>query len=123
MDSYYIVAKQNKEIVGFAGIVKIIDEINIMNIVVKKDKRKLKIGSKLLEEIFKIAKQVNSKVITLEVNKNNIPAIKLYQKYGFKQIGLRKKYYNNTDDALLLGTVLIGENSPLGDRSLKSNDR
>lgn len=123
MDSHYIVAKQNKEIVGFAGIVKIIDEINIMNIVVKKDKRKLKIGSKLLEEIFKIAKQVNAKVITLEVNKNNIPAIKLYQKYGFKQIGLRKKYYNNTDDALLLGTVLIGENSPLGDRSLKSNDR
>ena len=123
MDSHYIVAKQNKEIVGFAGIVKIIDEINIMNIVVKKDKRKLKIGSKLLEEIFKIAKQVNAKVITLEVNKNNIPAIKLYQKYGFKQIGLRKKYYNNTDDALLLGTVIIGENSPLGDRSLKSNDR
>ena len=123
MDSHYIVAKQNKEIVGFAGIVKIIDENNIMNIVVKKDKRKLKIGSKLLEEIFKIAKQVNAKVITLEVNKNNIPAIKLYQKYGFKQIGLRKKYYNNTDDALLLGTVLIGENSPLGDRSLKSNDR
>lgn len=94
-----------------------------MNIVVKKDKRGLKIGSKLLEEIFKIAKQVNAKVITLEVNKKNIPAIKLYQKYGFKQIGLRKKYYNNIDDALLLGTVLIGENSPFGDRSLKSNDR
>mgnify|MGYP005789585945 CR=1 FL=1 len=94
-----------------------------MNIVVKKDKRGLKIGSKLLEEIFKIAKQVNAKVITLEVNKKNIPAIKLYQKYGFKQIGLRKKYYNNIDDALLLGTDLIGENSPFGDRSLKSNDR
>ena len=94
-----------------------------MNIVVKKDKRGLKIGSKLLEEIFKIAKQVNAKVITLEVNKKNIPAIKLYQKYGFKQIGLRKKYYNKIDDAFLLGTVLIGENPPFGDRPLKSNDR
>ena len=99
-------AKQNNEIVGFAGIINIIDEINIMNIVVRKDKRGLKIGSRLLEEIFKIAKQLKAKTITLEVNEKNLPAIKLYQKYGFKQIGLRKKYYNNVDDALLLETAL-----------------
>ena len=99
-------AKQNNEIVGFAGIINIIDEINIMNIVVRKDKRGLKIGSRLLEEIFKIAKQLKAKTITLEVNEKNLPEIKLYQKYGFKQIGLRKKYYNNVNDALLLGTAL-----------------
>lgn len=95
---------------GFAGAIKIIDEVNIMNIVVKKDKRGFKIGSALLEEILKISKQQKAKTIILEVNEKNLPAIKLYQKYGFKQIGLRKKYYNNTDDALLLGTVLRGEN-------------
>lgn len=76
-----------------------------MNIVVRKDKRGLKIGSRLLEEIFKIAKQLKAKTITLEVNEKNLPAIKLYQKYGFKQIGLRKKYYDNVDDALLLETA------------------
>ena len=70
-------AKQNNEIVGFAGIINIIDEINIMNIVVRKDKRGLKIGSRLLEEIFKIAKQLKAKTITLEVNEKNLPAIKL----------------------------------------------
>lgn len=88
----------------------IIDEVNIMNIVVRKDKRNQKIGSKLLEEIFRIAKQLNAKTITLEVNENNAPAIKLYQKYGFQQMGLRKKYYNHTDSALILGTVLSNPN-------------
>lgn len=106
LNSYYIVAKQNSEIVGFAGAINIIDEINIMNIVVRKDKRKLGIGSALLENIFEIAKKLQAKTITLEVNEKNTYAINLYKKYGFKQVGLRKKYYNNTDDAILM-TKLI----------------
>lgn len=106
LNSYYIVAKQNSEIVGFAGAINIIDEINIMNVVVRKDKRKLGIGSALLENIFEIAKKLQAKTITLEVNEKNTCAINLYKKYGFKQVGLRKKYYNNTDDAILM-TKLI----------------
>ena len=94
-------AKENNEIVGFAGIVKIIDEIDIMNIVVRKDKRGLKIGSALLEKILEISKKLNAKTITLEVNEKNLPALNLYKKYKFYQIGLRKKYYNE-DDAILL---------------------
>lgn len=73
-----------------------------MNIVVRKDKRGLGIGSSILEEIVKIAIALQAKTITLEVNEKNLYAIKLYQKYGFKQVGLRKKYYNNTDDAILM---------------------
>lgn len=102
LDSYYIVAKQQREIVGFAGALKIIDEINIMNIVVRKDKRKEGIGSKLLQEILEIAKGWKAQSITLEVNEKNIPAIKLYQKFGFEQVGLRKKYYHNTDNAIIM---------------------
>ena len=79
LDSHYIVAKQNKEVVGFAGATNIIDEFNIMNIVVKKDKRNMKIGSNLLEEIIKIANKIKCKTITLEVNENNLNAIKLYK--------------------------------------------
>lgn len=93
---------------GFAGILKIIDEVNIMNIVVRKDKRNEGIGSKLLDEIFKIAKQQKAQSITLEVNENNLPAIKLYQKFGFEQVGLRKKYYRNTDNAVIM-SCQIGE--------------
>ena len=103
--SKYFVAKQENEIVGFAGILLIIDQVNIMNIVVKKDKRNFGIGSLLLEEIIRYSKIHNATSITLEVNEKNIPAIKLYEKYGFKQVGLRKKYYNNEDNAILMDLV------------------
>lgn len=103
--SKYFVVKQENEIVGFAGIMLIIDEVNIMNIVVKKDKRNLGIGSSLLEEIIRYSKIHNATSITLEVNEKNIPAIRLYEKYGFKQVGLRRKYYNNEDNAILMDLV------------------
>lgn len=98
----YIVAKQGNNIIGFAGILTIIDEANIMNIVTKKDKRNLKVGSLLLENLIKISKQKNLKSITLEVNEHNIPAIKLYEKFNFIKIGIRKRYYNNTDSAIIM---------------------
>lgn len=103
--SKYFVAKQENEIVGFVGILLIIDQVNIMNIVVKKDKRNFGIGSLLLEEIIRYSKIHNATSITLEVNEKNIPAIKLYEKYGFKQVGLRRKYYNNEDNAILMDLV------------------
>ena len=103
--SKYFVAKQENEIVGFAGILLIIDQVNIMNIVVKKDKRNFGIGSLLLEEIIRYSKIHNATSTTLEVNEKNIPAIKLYKKYGFKQVGLRRKYYNNEDNAILMDLV------------------
>lgn len=101
-NSQYVVAKMNNEIVGFAGIKIIIDEADIMNIAVKMDKRKSGIGSMLLEKLLEIAKVSNCTSITLEVNENNLPAIYLYEKYHFERIGLRKKYYNNTDNAILM---------------------
>lgn len=104
--SKYFVAKQENEIVGFAGVMLVIDEVNIMNIVVRKNKRNLGIGSLLLEEIIRFSKIHSAASITLEVNEKNIPAIKLYKKYGFKQVGLRKKYYNNEDNAILMDLVL-----------------
>ena len=80
----------------------ILDEANIMNIAVRIDKRKLGIGSILLNKLIELAKFSNCTSILLEVNENNIPAIALYEKYHFERIGLRKKYYNNTDNAILM---------------------
>lgn len=102
----YIIAKKDNEIIGFAGILTIIDEANIMNIVTKKNKRNLGIGSKLLSELINISKSKNFKSITLEVNENNIPAVKLYEKFKFEKVGIRKKYYNNTDSAILMTLYL-----------------
>ncbi len=60
----YIVAKENNEIVGFAGLLIIIDEANIMNIVTRKDKRSNGIGSKLLAYLIYIAKEKNMNLYT-----------------------------------------------------------
>ncbi len=101
-NSSYFVATTNETILGFGGIWKAVDDCHITDIVVKKDYRQNGIGSKLLEKLIQEAKQKNVKSLTLEVNANNIPAKKLYEKYGFKTLGVRKKYYNNTDDAIIM---------------------
>lgn len=104
--SKYIVAKIETEIVGFAGIIDTLDQFEITNIVVKKDFRKNGIGNMLLRELIKLAQTNNKDKIILEVNNTNLPAIKLYEKNGFKNIGFRKKYYNNTDDANIMALQL-----------------
>ena len=53
-----------------------------------------------LIDLAKKEKEINS--ITLEVNSINIPAIKLYEKFGFKNVGLRKKYYGQNQDAIIM---------------------
>lgn len=77
-----------------------------MNIVVRKDKRQKGIGTKLLNEIFEVTKRLNIQSITLEVNEKNQSAINLYQRFGFQQVGLRKKYYHNTDNAIIMSCQL-----------------
>ncbi len=105
-NSYYIVAKINNSIVGFAGIKTVLDEADIMNIVTKKDSRNSGIGSALFSSIINYAKSNNVKKITLEVNENNVPAIKLYKKFGFEQIAKREKYYNGTDNAIIMQLLI-----------------
>ena len=102
-NSKYIVAKFNNTIVGFGGIWKAVDDIHITDIVVRKNQRNNGIGSVILAKLIEISKSdKNIKALTLEVNSNNIPAQKLYEKFDFKRVGLRKKYYNNTDDAIIM---------------------
>lgn len=79
----------------------IYDRIELNYLVVEKKFRKRGIAQSLLGELFEFSKRNNIKNITLEVNKNNIPAINLYKKNGFKYIAIRKNYYG-LDDALLM---------------------
>lgn len=100
--SEYIIAKLNNKIVGFAGVIDTVDQLEITNIVVKKDYRKNGIGNELLTRLITLAKENGKDKITLEVNSTNLAAIKLYEKNGFKNVGIRKKYYNNTYDANIM---------------------
>lgn len=101
-NSSYLILRYNNEIVCYAGVKIIIDEADIMNIVTKKDKRNVGFAKLLLNALINIVKEHNCKQINLEVNENNIPAIRLYESFGFKQVGLRKKYYDGIDNAILM---------------------
>ena len=106
-NSYVIVAKVDENtIVGFAGLKVILDEADIMNIVVKKDFRHNGIGFILLENLINHSKELNLKTITLEVNENNLSAIRLYDKFSFDKLGIRKNYYDGKSDAIIMSKKL-----------------
>ncbi len=106
-NSIYIVAKKNENIVGFAGIIILPDDVEITNIVTKKTERKKGIGKMLLDKLIEISKTTKKETISLEVNEKNTIAIKLYEKFGFEKVGLRKKYYNGKDNAIIMTKILI----------------
>lgn len=98
-NSKFLVAKRNDEVLGFLSYRTVLNELEIMNIVVREDYRRKGIASKMLSNL--IIKEDYEK-INLEVNVNNIAAITLYKKFGFMQVGNRKKYYNGSEDAILM---------------------
>ena len=100
-NSKYIVAKEDADIVGFAGIKITPDGADVMNIVTKKNSRNHGIGALMLNELITISKKLNVATITLEVNEENSVAIHLYEKFGFKKIGIRKNYYNNKNAIIM----------------------
>ena len=100
-NSSYIIGKINNEIIGFAGLKKIFDQADIMNIVIKKTYRNQGIGTLLLENLILLAKDLNIFTLFLEVNEQNKPAIHLYEKLGFEKLGVRKKYYNNNNGIIM----------------------
>ena len=98
----YLVAKNNDgKIIGYIGIWYVLDSADIISIVVHKDYTQKGIATLLLQEIFAFAKENNIQKIMLEVRRSNLPAQKLYEKHGFKQIAIRNNYYDNTEDALI----------------------
>jgi ribosomal-protein-alanine N-acetyltransferase len=92
-------------IVGFASLWVIADEAHVTNIAVREPYRRLGIGELMLLAAIDKAREYQAKTVTLEVRVSNTAAQLLYQKYGFKQVGLRRGYYlDNKEDAVLMTT-------------------
>ena len=99
--AHYFVIEKDAQVVAYMGFYRILDEAHITNIAVKPDEKRKGFGKKLLE--FALNDMVENGVskVTLEVNEHNVPAINLYESFGFKMAGRRKKYYEGVDDALI----------------------
>ncbi len=95
-------------IVGYAGFWTMVDEAHLTTIAVRDAYRRRGLGELLLLSIIHWAMKLNAKIITLEVRVSNKAAQALYEKYGFKPVGLRRGYYSdNGEDALLMSTEPI----------------
>ncbi len=101
-----MVAEIRGEIVGYIVPWFIEDEIHIANIAVSPLYRRRRIAEYLLNTILKEGEKQGSVFVYLEVRVSNAPAIRLYKKFGFVTAGIRSKYYQNGEDALLMEKYL-----------------
>jgi len=98
-------------IIGFAGLWLMVDEAHVTTIAMHPNYRRLGLGEFLLVSLIDIAYSIGAKWVTLEVRVSNYSAQNLYRKYGFREAGLRHRYYSdNQEDALIMWTDEI--NSP-----------
>jgi [ribosomal protein S18]-alanine N-acetyltransferase len=99
-----------EQILGFVGLWFMVDEAHIVTIAVAESERRRGLGEMLLIAAIELAQRRNQEVVTLECRVSNVPAQTLYEKYGFRRVGLRKRYYtDNDEDALIMTTFPIQE--------------
>jgi ribosomal-protein-alanine N-acetyltransferase len=92
-------------IIGFAGLWLMVDEAHITTIAMHPQFRRLGLGEFMLTSLIDIAYSISAKWVTLEVRVSNFQAQSLYRKYGFREAGLRHRYYSdNQEDALIMWT-------------------
>ena len=101
--SYWLVAVEGERVAGYIGSQSVMGESDMMNVAVHPEFRRQGIAQQLvLRLVEELAKRGNH-CLSLEVRASNAPAIALYEKLGFSQVGRRPKYYRNPrEDALIL---------------------
>lgn len=97
----YFIYEEKCNIIGFVNYYDLYDRFEIANIYVEPSFRKKGIASNLMEKVISVGEDKEISNITLEVKEDNIPAIKLYEKYDFIVVATREKYYKGVDGLLM----------------------
>lgn len=98
----YLVAVDGDAVVGYIGAWAVLDEVHITTFAVDPTRRNLRIGRRLLAALLRNAIEEGGRWTVLEVRESNASAIHLYESFGFRQVGVRKKYYENGENAHVL---------------------
>lgn len=104
----YIVAIADERVLGYIGLWNICGGADIIDVAVHQDFRRQGIAEGLLKAMIAECQKQEVFEINLEVRASNVPARSLYKKLGFEENGLRKRYYENTEDAILMQKRLKG---------------
>jgi len=108
----YLVARVDDDIVGYGGMWLMVDEAHITTFAIDPAWRRQRIGERLLVEFVDVAIARFAREMTLEVRLSNLPARRLYEKFGFRPVGVRPRYYSDDhEDALIMTTLPLAEAS------------
>ena len=103
--AHYLVVRAGGEAVAYGGLWMMVDEAHITTFAVLPYWRRHGIGGRLMIEMFRTARDLRARVMTLEVRLSNAAARGLYGKFGFRPVGIRPRYYSdNGEDALIMTT-------------------
>ena len=101
--SLWLVALADSKVVGYVGSQSVMGESDMMNVAVDPDYRRMGIACRLIETLISALAERDNHSLALEVRASNTPAIALYGKMGFTEVGRRRNYYRNPrEDALIL---------------------
>ena len=106
----YLVARVDDDIVGYGGMWLMVDEAHITTFAIDPAWRRQHIGERLLLEFVDVAILRRAREMTLEVRLSNLPARRLYEKFGFRPVGVRPRYYSDDhEDALIMTTLPLSD--------------
>jgi ribosomal-protein-alanine N-acetyltransferase len=104
----YIVAHVGRHLAGYAGLMVVPDSAHITNVAVDPARQRHGIGSRLLLTLARQAVVLGAPALTLEVRVSNVAAQELYRRFGFAPAGVRQRYYEGTEDAIVMWAHDIG---------------
>lgn len=113
-DSAVIIVAEGEDgtVLGYAGLQTVLDEGYINNVAVSKDYRRQGIADELIAAFVRFG-QAKLAFLTLEVRASNVPAIALYAKHGFVEVGRRKNYYDAPKEDALLMTLNFADGTEI----------
>lgn len=104
--AYFYVGVYNDEVIGYLSVWMVEETVDVINFVIDKRYQHNGYGIALFNKMVSVAKENNMKEIMLEVKEHNYQAINFYQKQAFEQISIRKNYYQDGSNALIMKKVI-----------------
>ena len=101
-ERHYLVARRDGALVGYAGLMFVVGDAHVTNIACAPSQQRSGVATRLLAELAWEAIRRDCSALTLEVRVSNVGAQALYHRFGFAPVGVRKNYYENVEDAIVM---------------------
>lgn len=103
-DAMFLVVEEQGKILGYCGLLMVLDEGDVTNVAVRRDRQREGIGHFLMDSLIRLSAERGVRIIHLEVRESNGTALRLYERMGFVRDGLRKNYYTDPIEHAVLMT-------------------